>query len=76
MLGTLRATPRLQRIEAQLMPFGTELDPVVPFAIFPPAPAAVHAPAARRKRNSSDKPLSPGLRIEPWTDRAFEPPRA
>src|SRR5580700_11002263 len=28
MLGTLRTTPRLQRIEAQLMPFGTELDPV------------------------------------------------
>src|SRR5271165_5890381 len=27
MLGTLRATPRLQRIEAQLMPFGSELDP-------------------------------------------------
>ena len=27
MLGALRATPRLQRIEAQLMPFGTELDP-------------------------------------------------
>ena len=27
MLCALRATPRLERIEAQLMPFGTELDP-------------------------------------------------
>ena len=27
LVGTLRATPRLQRIEAQLMPFGAELDP-------------------------------------------------
>src|ERR1700733_13764484 len=28
MLNSLRAPPGLQRIEAQLMPFGTELDPV------------------------------------------------
>ena len=27
MVTALRATPRLKRVEAQLMPFGTELDP-------------------------------------------------
>ncbi len=71
MLGTLRATPRLQRIEAQLMPFGTELDPAFLSQYF-----RLHArqfmllPLAEAKL--SGKPLSPGLRIEPWTDRAFE----
>src|SRR5271156_4344743 len=28
MVTALHATPRLERVEAQLMPFGTELDPV------------------------------------------------
>jgi ribosomal protein S18 acetylase RimI-like enzyme len=71
MLGSLRSTPRLQRIEAQLMPFGSELDPVFlsqyfrlhqrQFMLLPLAEA-----------NISSKPLSSGLRMEPWTDRAFE----
>jgi ribosomal protein S18 acetylase RimI-like enzyme len=71
MLGTLRATPHLQRIEAQLMPFGTELDPdflsqhfrlhTRQFMLLP-----------LDKARLTGKPLSPGLRIEPWTDRAFE----
>ena len=72
MLGALRATPRLERIEAQLMPFGTELDPAFlsqhfrlhtrQFMLLPLDEAKL-----------SGKPLSAGLRIEPWTDRAFEP---
>jgi ribosomal protein S18 acetylase RimI-like enzyme len=72
MLGALRATPRLQRIEAQLMPFGSDLDPVFlsqhfhlhtrQFMLLPLAEAKL-----------SGKPLSDGLRIEPWSDRAFEP---
>jgi ribosomal protein S18 acetylase RimI-like enzyme len=71
MLDALRATPRLQRIEAQLMPFGSELDPDVlsqhfrlhmrQFMILPLAEAKI-----------VNKPLSPGLRIDPWSDRAFE----
>jgi len=71
MLSALMATPRLQRIEAQLMPFGTELDPAFlsryfnlhmrQFMLLPLAEAKL-----------SGKPLSPGLRIEPWDDRAFE----
>jgi ribosomal protein S18 acetylase RimI-like enzyme len=72
MLAALRATPRLQRIEAQLMPFGSDLDPVFlsqhfrlhtrQFMVLPLAQA-----------NLSGKPLSEGLRVEPWSDRGFEP---
>ncbi|HWW50805.1 MAG TPA: GNAT family N-acetyltransferase [Verrucomicrobiae bacterium] len=71
MLGALRATPRLERVEAQLMPFGTELDPSFLSQYF-----RLHArqfmvlPIANAKLLA--KPLSTGLRIEPWTDRAFE----
>jgi ribosomal protein S18 acetylase RimI-like enzyme len=71
MLAALRGAPHLQRIEAQLMPFGTELDPAFlskhlrlhtrQFMLLPLAEAKL-----------SGKPLSSGLRIEPWTDRAFE----
>ena len=71
MLDALRATPRLERIEAQLMPFGSALDPSVlsrhfrlhprQFMVLPLSEAKV-----------SGKPLSSGLRLEPWSDRAFE----
>jgi ribosomal protein S18 acetylase RimI-like enzyme len=71
MLSTLQATPRLERIEAQLMPFGSELDPAFlsqhfrlhtrQFMLLPLAEA-----------NLQGKPPSPGIRIEQWTDRAFE----
>lgn len=72
MLGALRATPRLQRIEAQLMPFGSDLDPVFLSQHF-----RLHTrqfmllPLANAKLSGA--PLSDGLRIEPWSDRAFEP---
>jgi len=71
MLGALRGTPRLERIEAQLMPFGSELDPAFlsqhfrlhprQFMLLPLADSIL-----------CGKPLSNGLRIEPWNDRAFE----
>lgn len=72
MLDALRAVPRLRRIEAQLMPFGTELDPAFlsrhfrlhdrQFMLLPLQEARL-----------AGKPFSSGLRIEPWTDRALEP---
>jgi ribosomal protein S18 acetylase RimI-like enzyme len=71
MLAALRSTPRLQRVEAQLMPFGTELDPALLGQYF-----RLHArqfmllPLAEAKL--SGKALSSGLRLEPWTDRVFE----
>jgi len=72
MLGSLRAFPRLERIEAQLMPFGSELDPALLsqyFRLHPRQFMLLHLPDARL----SGKVLSSGLRLEGWTDRAFEP---
>src|SRR5580692_4882908 len=71
MLGALRATPRLERIEAQLMPFGTELDPAFLSQHLRLHPRQfMFLPLAEARLNG--KPPSQGLRIEPWTDRAFE----
>lgn len=71
MLDELREAPRLQRIEAQLMPFGTELDPALLSRYF-----RLHARQfmllSLAKAMLSGAPLSAGLRIEPWTDRAME----
>ena len=71
MLGALRATPRLERIEAQLMPFGSELDPAFLSQHF-----RLHTRQfmllSLAEANLCGKPLSSGLRIEPWSDRAFE----
>lgn len=71
MLDALRATPRLQRIEAQLMPFGTELDPIFLsqyFQLYPRQFMLLRLAEA----NLTGKPLSAGLRLDPWSDRAFE----
>lgn len=71
MVAALHATPRLARVEAQLMPFGSELDPTFLSKYFRlhtrqfmllPLPEAKLSGAA----------LSSGLRLEQWTDRAFE----
>ncbi|MGA8766291.1 MAG: GNAT family N-acetyltransferase [Candidatus Acidiferrales bacterium] len=71
MLASLRATPRLERIEAQLMPFGTELDPAFLSQHF-----RLHARQfmllSLDKAKLTGKAPSTGLRIEPWTDRAFD----
>jgi len=72
MLSTLRATPRIERIEAQLMPFGCALDGVLvqhgfrlytrQFMLLPLDDAAPPIAGA-----------SIGLRLERWDDRFFEP---
>ena len=70
-LAAIKAVPRLQRIEAQLMPFGAELDPAFLSQYF-----RLHKrqfmllPLAEAKLNA--QPVSPGLRLEPWSDKAFE----
>jgi ribosomal protein S18 acetylase RimI-like enzyme len=72
MVGALHVTPRLQRIEAQLMPFGAELDPTFLSRFF-----YLHSRQFMFLRldeaDLQNRPLSTGLRVEPWTDRAFEP---
>ncbi len=71
MLNTLRSLPRLARIEAQLMPFGIDLD-----SRFLSQHFRLHARQFMLlpldKAKLAGEPLSAGLRIEPWTDRAFE----
>ncbi|HXX21028.1 MAG TPA: GNAT family N-acetyltransferase [Candidatus Acidoferrum sp.] len=70
MLSAMRSMPRLERIEAQLMPFGTELDPAFLSRHF-----QLHARQFMLlpldEANLAGRPLSSGLRLEPWTDRAF-----
>lgn len=71
MLATLLATPRIQRIEAQLMPFGTGLEAShlsTLFRIYPRQFMLLQLEQAQVK----NAPLAPGFRVEPWTDRAFE----
>jgi ribosomal protein S18 acetylase RimI-like enzyme len=71
MVAALHATPRLERVEAQLMPFGAELDPDFlsqHFRLYGRQFMLLNIADARL----SGKPLSSGLRLEPWTDRAFE----
>ena len=71
MFSALRSTPLLQRIEAQLMPFGTELDPDFLsqyFRLHTRQFMLLNLADARLR----GKPLSAGLRLEPWSDRAFE----
>ena len=71
MVSALHVTPRLQRIEAQLMPFGAELDPTFLSRFFRLHTRQFMLLQLNEARLES-KPLSAGLRIEPWSDRAFE----
>ncbi|HYL69032.1 MAG TPA: GNAT family N-acetyltransferase, partial [Candidatus Limnocylindria bacterium] len=71
MFSALRSTPLLNRIEAQLMPFGTELDPAFLSQYF-----RLHKRQFMlldlAEAKLSGRTLSSGLRLEPWSDRAFE----
>lgn len=71
MFDALHSTPRLERIEAQLMPFGTELDPAFLSQYF-----RLHTRQFMLLRIADaklgGKALSSGLRIEPWSERSFD----
>lgn len=71
MFQSLTATPHLHRIEAQLMPFGTQLDPAYLSQFF-----RLHTRQFMLLKlddaKLSGKPLSTGLRVEPWTDRHLD----
>jgi ribosomal protein S18 acetylase RimI-like enzyme len=71
MLSALRGIPRIERIEAQLMPFGTVLDPAFlsqHFRLHMRQFMLLHLNEADLR----GEPLSPGLRIEAWSDHCFE----
>jgi ribosomal protein S18 acetylase RimI-like enzyme len=70
-LTTLRATPRLERIEAQLMPFGCELDPDFLrkyFRLYTRQFMLLDLAQAKL----AGAPPSQGIRIDPWKDRALD----
>ncbi len=70
-MGTLRGVPHLQRIEAQLIPFGTTLDEALAeegFALY--TRQFMILPLAQARMTGA--PLSTGLRLEPWDDQFFE----
>ena len=71
MLATLRATPRVNRVEAQLMPFGAALDSNFlsqQFRLYAREFMLLDLKSAALK----GVPISSGLRLERWSDRNFE----
>src|ERR1700690_3696410 len=71
MLATLCATPRVNRVEAQLMPFGAALDSNFlsqHFRLFAREFMLLDLKAAALK----NIPVSAGVRLERWSDRNFE----
>jgi len=76
MLATLRAIPRIERIEAQLMPFGCSFDPVLAeegFRLFARQFMILALDGSGARAASGQRPaISPGLCLEPWNDRQFE----
>lgn len=72
MLNVMRETPQLERIEAQLMPFGTALNPAFLAEYFQLYMRQFMLLTLSEAKLSGKAP-SAGLQIEPWTDRALEP---
>jgi len=71
MLLPLRALPHLERIEAQLIPFGGAFDQALAeqrFQLYPRQFMLLPLAQAR----ASGAPVFSGLRIDPWNDRYFE----
>ena len=71
MLAPLRALPHVDRIEAQLIPFGTSFDHALveqKFRLY--SRQFMLLPLARAELDGA--PVSAGLRLEPWDDRHFE----
>lgn len=72
LLEQVRKAPEVERVEAQLMPFGAPLD-----RVFADAGFALHQRNFMLLRLSQARletqPLGPDLRLEPWDDLWFEP---
>jgi ribosomal protein S18 acetylase RimI-like enzyme len=84
-LETLRALPRTERIEAQLIPFGCDLSRTLAeqgFRLYPrqfmlldlrPAPGPSSAPVDQPAPARAAPAALSGLRLERWDDRYFAP---
>lgn len=71
MFDSLRATPFIERIEAQLMPFGVALDSVLQeqnFRLRRRQFMLLELPTIRALRQNAHN----GLRLEAWTDKCLE----
>ena len=71
MLETLRAIPGIERIEAQLIPFGCEFDGVLAELGFHIYPRQFMLLDLDRAALPPAPPASPGLLLERWDDRQF-----
>ncbi|HKV27648.1 MAG TPA: GNAT family N-acetyltransferase [Candidatus Acidoferrales bacterium] len=72
MFETLRETPFIERIEAQLMPFGSALDAVLAqqrFRLHARQFMLLELPPIRSSKTAGRD----GLQLESWTDRCLEP---
>jgi len=71
MLATLRATPRVNRVEAQIMPFGGPLDAALlsqHFRLYQRQFMMLKISEVKLKGTT----LSSGMKLERWSDRNFE----
>ena len=71
MIETLRAIPGIERIEAQLIPFGCEFEGMLSELGFRIYPRQFMLLDLSRAAPSAAPPASPGLLLERWDDRQF-----
>lgn len=71
-VAAIRATPRLRRIEAQLVPFGNDFNPALNTCGFHLYDRQFMLTKLGAFRGPA-LPLSPAFRLETWNDRFFEP---
>lgn len=72
MATAIRATPRVRRIEGQLVPFGNDFNGALNAAGFHIYDRQFMTVKLADMPGSPD-PLSPAFRLETWNDRFFEP---
>jgi ribosomal protein S18 acetylase RimI-like enzyme len=76
MIATLRGIPRIERIEAQLMPFGSSFDPLLAaegFRLFPRQFMVLPLEGAAPADSAATTNATHGFHLETWNDRHFEP---
>jgi ribosomal protein S18 acetylase RimI-like enzyme len=76
MTTTLRGIPRIERIEAQLMPFGCSFDSILSaegFRLFPRQFMILRLDGAAPAESAADTIVTHGFELETWSERFFEP---
>ena len=76
MLTSLRGTPRLERVEAQLMPFGAAFDNALlaeNFHLYTRQFMLLELRPGHSWASETNPTSSPALRLEPWQEHCFAP---